>query len=90
MRILHVPSCYERETAPRGQSLRKSALQGSELVRTVGPCAQRRVALMPRARAFVIPVNSSVAIFEQSENITIAHFLLQASHDRDIKHSYLF
>ena len=28
---------------------RKSALQGSGLVRTVGPCAQRRVALMPRA-----------------------------------------
>ena len=27
----------------------KSALQGSGLVRAVGPCAQRRVALMPRA-----------------------------------------
>ena len=32
--------CYER-----------AALQGSGLVRTVGPCAQRRVALMPRAIA---------------------------------------
>ena len=30
---------------------RKSALQDSGLVRTVGPCAQRRVALMPRAIA---------------------------------------
>ena len=27
----------------------KSALQGSGLIRTVGPCAQRRMALMPRA-----------------------------------------
>ena len=87
----------------------KSALQGSGLVRAVGPCAQRRVALMPRAiemhcrminakaphisRAllsrrwryppsldrserrglfFVIPVSSSVATFEQSENVAIA------------------
>ena len=39
--------CYER--AARVE--RKSALQGSGLVRTVGPCAQRRVALMPRAIA---------------------------------------
>ena len=30
---------------------RKSTLQGSEVVRTVGLCAQRRVALMPRAIA---------------------------------------
>ena len=30
---------------------KKSALQGSGLVRIVGPCAQRRVALVPRAIA---------------------------------------
>ena len=30
---------------------RKSALQGSGLVGTVGPCAQRRVGLMPQAIA---------------------------------------
>ena len=40
IRVLDAPSCYER-----------AALQGSGLVRTVGPCAQRRVALMPRAIA---------------------------------------
>ena len=39
--------CYER--AVRAE--RKSALQGSGLVTTVGPCAQRRVDLMPRAIA---------------------------------------
>ena len=33
----------------RGAGGEKSALQGSGLVRNVGPCAQRRVALMPRA-----------------------------------------
>ena len=38
--VLDAPGCYER-----------AALQGSGLVRTVGPCAQRRVALMPRAIA---------------------------------------
>ena len=45
--VLDAPSCYE--CAARAE--RKSALQGSGLVRTVGPCAQRRVALMPRAIA---------------------------------------
>ena len=40
IRVLEAPGCYER-----------AALQGSGLVRTVGPCAQRRVALMPRAIA---------------------------------------
>ena len=30
---------------------RKSALQGSGLVRIIGPCAQRRVALMPQTIA---------------------------------------
>ena len=45
--VLDAPGCYER--AARAES--KSALQGSGLVRTVGPCAQRRVALMPRAIA---------------------------------------
>ena len=43
--ILDAPSCYERAA----QAERKSALQGSGLVRTVGPCAQRKVALMPQA-----------------------------------------
>ena len=37
--VLDAPSCYER--AARAE--RKSALQGSGLVRTVGSCAQRRV-----------------------------------------------
>ena len=46
-RLLHAPGCYKRTA----QAERKSALQGSGLVRTVGPCAQRRVALMPRAIA---------------------------------------
>ena len=40
IRVLDVPGCYER-----------AALQGSGLVRIVGLCAQRRVALMPRAIA---------------------------------------
>ena len=43
--VLDAPGCYER--AARAE--RKSALQGSGLVRTVGPCAQRRVAIMPQA-----------------------------------------
>ena len=42
IRILDVPGCYERVA----RAERKSALQGSGLVRTVGPCAQGRVALM--------------------------------------------
>ena len=41
---MDAPGCYECAT----QAERKSALQGSGLVRTVGPCAQRRV---PRAIA---------------------------------------
>ena len=47
IRILEAPGYYERAALAE----RKSALQGSGLVRTVGPCAQRRVALMPRAIA---------------------------------------
>ena len=47
IRVLDAPGCYER--AARAE--RKSALQGSGLVRTVGPCAQRRVTLMPQAIA---------------------------------------
>ena len=44
--VLDAPGCYECTVWAEG----KSALQGSGLVRTVGPCAQRRVALlMPRA-----------------------------------------
>ena len=45
IRVLNAPGCYER--AARAE--RNSALQGSGLVRTVGPCARRRVALMPLA-----------------------------------------
>ena len=44
---MDAPGCYER--AARAE--RKSALQGSGLVRTVGSRAQRRVALMPQAIA---------------------------------------
>ena len=60
IRVLDAPGCYERPA----QAERKSAMQGSGLVRTVEPCsfkplapitvepcAQRRVALMPRAIA---------------------------------------
>ena len=47
IRVLEAPGCYEH--AARAE--RKSALQGSGLVRTVGSCAQRRVALMPWAIA---------------------------------------
>ena len=45
--ILDATGCYER--AARAE--RKSTLQGSGLVRTVGPCAQKRVALVPWAIA---------------------------------------
>ena len=37
--VLDVPGCYER----MAQAERKSTLQDSGLVRTVGPCAQNRV-----------------------------------------------
>ena len=47
IRVLDVPGCYERAAWVE----RNSVLQGSGLVRTVGLCAQRRVALMPRAIA---------------------------------------
>ena len=47
IRVLDAPCCYERAAWAE----RKSALQGLRLVRTVGPCAQRRVALIPRAIA---------------------------------------
>ena len=40
IRVMDAPGCYKQV-----------ALQGSGLVRTVGPCAQRRVALMPQAIA---------------------------------------
>ena len=42
MCILDAPGFYERTA----QTERKSTLQGSGLVRTVGPYAQRRVALI--------------------------------------------
>ena len=49
IRVLDASRCYKRT----GRAERKSALQGSGLVRvrTVGLCAQRRVALMPQAIA---------------------------------------
>ena len=43
--VLEAPGCCERAV----QAERKSALQGSGLIKIVGPCAQRRVALMPWA-----------------------------------------
>ena len=43
--ILDAPGCYERVARVE----RKSALQDSGLVRTVGLCAKRRVALTPQA-----------------------------------------
>ena len=45
--ILDAPGGYERVA----RAERKSALQGSGLIRTVGPCVQRRVTLIPRAIA---------------------------------------
>ena len=45
--VLDAPGCYERTAWAEG----KSALQDSGLVRTIGPCAQRRVALMPQSIA---------------------------------------
>ena len=42
IRILDVPGCYEC----MAQAERKSTLQGSGLIRTVGPCAQGRAALI--------------------------------------------
>ena len=47
LRVLKAPGCYERTA----RAERKSALQGSGLVRTVGLCAQEKVALMPQAIA---------------------------------------
>ena len=41
----------DRLLGTHGAGGEKSTLQGSGLVRTVGPCAQKRVALMPRAIA---------------------------------------
>ena len=46
IRVLDAPGCYEHTAWAE----RRSALQGSGLVRTVGPCAPR-VALMPQAIA---------------------------------------
>ena len=45
--ILDILGCYECTVRAEG----KFALQGSGLVRTVALCAQRRVALLPRAIA---------------------------------------
>ena len=106
IRISDAPGCYECEA----RAERKSTLQGTGLVRTVGACAQRRVALMPRAIATArdaflhcrresatrferpakqalalateprakqearsVPISSPVTMFEQIENVAIAH-----------------
>ena len=63
IRVLEAPGCYER--AARAE--RKSALQGLGLIRTVGPCAQRRVALMPQAIATARDAlsNKSAAYFKR-------------------------
>ena len=58
IRILDAPVCYERAVLAE----RKSALQGSGLVITVGLCAQRRVAFMPQAIARCIIKQSLGAI----------------------------
>ena len=48
IRILDAPNYYEHTAVPRGQ--RESPhYKASGLIRTVGPYAQRRVALMPQA-----------------------------------------
>ena len=47
IRVFEAPGCYERVA----RAERKSTLQGLGMVRTMGPCAQRRVALMPWAIA---------------------------------------
>ena len=66
IRVLDAPGCYERTA----RAERKSALQGSGLVRTVGLCAQIRLALMPRAIATARDALSndrheSIACFER-------------------------
>ena len=48
--VLDAPGCYEH-AARCGQRESLHYIQGSGLVRIVGPCAQRRAALMPRAIA---------------------------------------
>ena len=55
IRVLDAPGCYERAAWAE----RKSTLQGSGLVRTIGSCTQRRVALMPRAIAIARDVLSN-------------------------------
>ena len=71
IRVLDAPGCYKRAA----QAERKSALQGSGLVRTVGPCAQRRVALnaMELARdALSNDWHKSVAHFERPAEQVLA------------------
>ena len=73
IRVMDTPSCYERVS----RAERKSTLQGSGLVRTVGPCAQRRVALMPRAIAIARDALSndrceSAACFERPAKQVLA------------------
>ena len=57
--VLDAPNCYERTVWAE----RKSALQGSGLIRTVGLCAQRREALMPRA---IATAKDALSIVERS------------------------
>ena len=73
--VLDAPSCNECAA----QAERKSALQGSGLVRTVGSCAQRRVTLMPRAIATARDAfcrwndrHESAACFERHAKQTLA------------------
>ena len=74
IRVVEAPGCYECVAWVE----RKSALQGSGLVRTVGPCAQRRVALMPWAIATArdaLSINDrreSAARFERPAKQTLA------------------
>ena len=70
IRILDAPGCYERAAWAE----RKSALQGSELVRTAGPCAQRREVLMPQAiaRALLNDGRESTTRFERPAEQALA------------------
>ena len=84
--VSDAPGCYERAA----QAERKSALQGSGLVRTVGSCAQRRVALMPLAIARALSNDwcESAARFKRhtEQALTLA---TEQSERRDLFFSYL-
>ena len=67
---MDAPGCNERAA----QAERKSVLQGSGLVRTVGPCAQTRVVLMPWAIATArdAPLMERSAHFERPAKQALA------------------